>query len=205
VGRNGVLLFLAAVGVLVILLLRFPRAQPWKTTLLVAAALLPPAAALVLSMLRPSLDPRYLAVSVPAWALLAAAGLRMLRLEVAAFAIAALLALAGLRLADVVRSTPENWRAGVAEAFAAKEPQDRVVAAPARTITALSFYAGPDRGSLAGGGPTTFVLARARDATTALYEGRHVVSPPAYALRDSVRLSSRLWLQRWERTALPAG
>jgi uncharacterized membrane protein len=202
VGRNGVLLALAAAGVLALLLLRFPRAEPWKTTLLVAAAVLPPAAALTLSMLRPSLDARYLAVSVPAWSLLAAAGLRMLRLEVAAVALAGLLALAGLRLVDEVRKTPENWRAAVTRAFAVKEPGDRLVAAPARAISAVAFYAGPGRGSLTPGGPTTFVLARARDATTALYEGRHVVLPPAYALRDSTRFGGNLWLQRWERTGL---
>jgi hypothetical protein len=202
VGRNGVVLALAAAGVLALLLLRFPGAEPWKTTLVVASAVFPPAAALVLSMLRPSLDARYLAVSVPAWSLLAAAGLRKLRPELAALALAGLLVLAGLRLADEVRTTPENWRAAVSTAFAAKTPEDRVVATPARAISAISFYAGPDRGSSTPGGPTTFVLARARAATTALYEGRHVVLPPTYALRDSTRLSSKLWLQRWERTGV---
>jgi len=205
VGRNGVLLGLAAVGVLALLLRPLPRAEPWKTTLLATAAALPLAGALALSMVRPSLDARYLAVSVPAWSLLAAAGFRTLRREVGVLALAALLALAGLRLADVVRRTPENWRAAVATAFAARQPEDRVVVAPGRAISAFAFYAGPDRGSLTPKGPATLVVVRAPDAAGAIAAGRASVQPPAYALRDIRRLGGLLWLQRWERTGLPAG
>jgi mannosyltransferase len=205
VGRNGALLGLAAVGVLALLLLRVPRAEPWKTTLLVAAAVLPLAGTLALSMVRPSLDPRYLAVSVPAWSLLVATGMRMLRREVALVALGGLLALSGLRLADVVGETPETWRSAVAAAFAAREPDDRVVGAPARAIGALAYYAGAGRGSVSPKGPTVFVVVRARDLQASVAAARATVRPPAYALRDTQRLSRMLWLQRWERTGLREG
>ncbi len=202
-GRNVALLVAAAIGVVALVAVRFLEVDGWKPTLLVTWAVAPLVAVLVLSMVRPSFDARYLAVSAPAWSLLAGAGIRGSRRELAAVLAVAVVAIGGVRTWQLLRQTPENWRGAVAAAFASKAPENRVVAAPARAIAALAYYAGPDRGSTTAAGPTAFVLVRARDARDAVEQARGAVRPPAYALRAQRRWGRRLWLQRWERTGLP--
>src|SRR5581483_8070323 len=120
-------------------------------------------------------------------------------------ALAASLALATVRVVQLERSRTEDWRSGVAAAFAVRRPGERVVVAPPRALTAFARYAGPERGSLVARGPALVVLVRAADAEAALELARRAVRAPAYALRDERRLDERLWLQRWESTGLAAG
>ena len=203
-GRNVILLALAVAGVVALALGRVDRSEPWKLTLVAAWAGLPLAGALVLSILRPSLDPRYLAVSAPALALLAAAGLCALpRRELVAGVALASLVVAGIRVTQSATTPAEDWRAATAYALSTKEPRDRAVIAPSRGITAFAFYAGPDRGSLTAAGPTAFVVVRARSDGDALKTARRAVRPPAYALREERRFGRHLWVQQWERTGLP--
>jgi len=204
-GRNVLVLALAAAGVIALALGRVPAGERWKLALLATWALAPLAGVLVLSIARPSLDWRYLAVSAPAIAILAAVGLLELpRREAVAGVAVVVLALSGFRVAQSVRSTPENWPAAAAYVLARKEPGDRVVVAPARAITAFSYYAGRDRGSLTAAGPTAFVIVRSADEADAVAFARKVVGAPAYALRDERHFGSDLRVQRWERTGLPA-
>jgi mannosyltransferase len=74
-GRNVLLLALAAGGAAALALGLTPRADTSKLALLATWATAPPAGVLIFSIARPSLDPRYLAVSTPALCLLAAVGL----------------------------------------------------------------------------------------------------------------------------------
>jgi len=203
-GRNVVVLALAAGGVAALAIGRVTRGESWKLALLVTWAVVPLVGTLALSIARPSLDARYLAVSAPALAVLAAVGLLQLpRREVVAGIALVVLAVSGVRVAQSVRSTPENWRAAAAYALARKEPGDRVVVAPARAITAFSYYAGPNRGSLTARGPAVFVVVRAANETDAVDIARHAVRAPAYALHDERRFGSHLRVQRWERTGVP--
>lgn len=204
-GRNVLVLVLGVAGVVALALGRVPGGEHWKLALLATWAVAPLAGVLVLSIARPSLDWRYLAVSAPATAILAAVGLLQLpRREAVAGAAVAVLILSGLRVAQSLRSTPENWRAASAYALARKEPGDRVVITPARAISAFSYYAGKNRGSLTAGGPTAFVVVRAATEAEAVAFARKAVGAPAYALRDERRFGSHLRVQRWERTGLPS-
>lgn len=203
-GRNVLLIAAAVGGAVAIALGRTAHAETWKLGLLATWATVPPAAVLVLSIARPSLDPRYLAVATPAISLLGAVGLLALpRRELAAAAALVTVALAGVRLVQLERSTTENWRAATAYALFAKGPEDRVVVAPPRAITAFSYYSGRDKGSLTPGGPKVFVVVRADDDATALATSRRAVRPPAYALRGERRFGRHLWVQEWDRTGLP--
>jgi hypothetical protein len=204
-GRNVLVLVLAAGGVAALAIGRVARGEAWKLALLVTWAVAPLVGTLALSIARPSLDARYLAVSAPALAVLAAVGLLQLpRRDVVAGVALVVLAVSGVRVAQSIRSTPENWRAAATYALARKQPGDRVVVAPARAITAFSYYAGPNRGSLTARGPTVFVLVRATSEADAVELARHAVRPPAYAFRDERRFGSDLRVQLWERTGLPA-
>jgi hypothetical protein len=49
------------------------------------------------------------------------------------------------------------------------------------------------------------VVARAATGDGAVDAGRESVGAPAYAIRSQQRIGDGLWLQRWERTGLPAG
>jgi len=204
-GRNALLLALAAGGLAALAAGLPAAAEAWVLPLLVTWAAGPLVLLLALSIARPSLDVRYLVVSAPAVSLLAGAGLAALPLREALLAaLVATLALAAVRVVQLERSTAEDWRSGVAAAFAVRRPGERVVVAPARALSAFARYAGRDRGSLVARGPAVVVLVRADGAESALELARRAVSAPAYALRDERRLDDRLWLQRWERTGLPA-
>jgi mannosyltransferase len=203
-GRNGALLALALIGAAVIAMERTPGSEPWKLGLLAAWALVPAAGLLLLSIARPSLDARYLAISAPALALLAGGALAAIAVPaLVAVLAAAVLALGGVRVAQLDRSTTEDWRAAVAAAFAAKPADERVVAAPARALAAVAYYAGTGRGSATPKGAAVRLLVRAR-ADVALETARDAARAPAYALRNERSFGSRLRLQRWERTGLPA-
>ena len=204
-GRNVVLIVLAAAGIAGLALWPGTKVDAWKVVLLTSWALIPLVGVLVLSIARPSLDPRYVAVSAPALSLSAGVALtRLLRPKVAAVAAIGVLALVGVRLTQLERSTPENWRAATAYALSAKEAQDRIVVAPARAISAFAFYAGRDRGSLTPGGPVSLVIVRARSDDDALEISRRAARAPTYALRGERRFGSSLRVQQWERTGLPA-
>ena len=85
-----------------------------KLTLLATWAVAPLACVLILSIARPSLDPRYLAVSTPALCVLAAVGLvARLRWAVVAVVAVATLALSGYRVLQLERVQTEDWRAAV--------------------------------------------------------------------------------------------
>jgi mannosyltransferase len=203
-GRNVALLALAAGGAAALALGRGIQAETWRLVVLALWACTPLAATLVLSIARPSLDPRYLAVSTPAVALLAAAGLIALsRRELIAVAALATVALTGVRLAQLERSDPENWRAAGSYAEAARGVGERIVVTPARAISAFAYYAGRNKGSLDPGGRVAYVIVRA-DEETALAAARGAVHVPAYALRGTHSFGSLLQVQEWERTGLPA-
>ena len=132
-------------------------------------------------------------------ALLAGAGLIALpRHELVAVAALGTVALTGVRLAQLERSAPENWRAAVSYAVTARGEGDRIVVAPARAISALSYYAGPDRGSLDPDGQIVYVIVRADD-DAALATARRAVHAPAYALRGARTFGKQLQVQDWER------
>ena len=202
-GRNVVVLALALCGVVLLALGVVRGGELWKIVLLAIWAAAPLVGVLLLSIARPSLDARYLAVSAPALAVLAAVGLLQLprRELVAAVAVAAL-AVSGVRIAQDVRSTPEDWSGAVTYALATREPGDRVVVAPARALAAFSYYAGKNRGSRTAGGQTDLVVVRADTQEDALEAARGTVRPPAYALLDVRPFGRNLWVQRWERTGL---
>jgi hypothetical protein len=181
------------------------RAEASKLALLATWALAPLAGVLILSIARPSLDPRYVGVSTPAICLLSAVGLvARLRLGVVAAVALATLAMSGVRLSELNRSTPENWRAAVSYATASKNDDHRIVVAPRRALSAFSFYAGRDKGSLTPAGPTVFVVVRGEDEATALAVSRRAVDAPVYALRSERSFGRHLWVQEWDRTGLPA-
>jgi len=203
-GRNVLLLALALVGVG--LLVREAAAGDNVPTLALLAAWTgtPLAAALALSIARPSLDERYLAVSTPALCLLAGVGLiRIPMRELVAAAAVATVALGSARLVQLDRHATESWRAAISYVTSSKHAGDRIVVAPARAISAFSYYAGPDRGSLSPGGPVSFVVVRAVDEAGAVAAARTAVHAPAYALRGERRFGRHLWVQEWDRTGLP--
>jgi hypothetical protein len=203
-GRNIVLLALAVAGVAALTLRYRVATETWKIALLVTWAAAPLVAALALSIARPSLDVRYLTVATPALATLAGAGLVALwRREGVVAAAAAMLALAGVRLAQLERSNPEDWPAAVSFVEAERQAKGRVVVAPARALSAFSFYAGRNRGSLTPAGSTVLVVTRADDDVAALATAREAVNAPAYALLASRRFGERLQVQTWARTGLP--
>ena len=203
-GRNGLLLALAAGGAAVLGVRFAARLQASKLTLLAAWAVAPLAGVVILSIARPALDPRYLAVSTPALCLLAAVGLvARLRWAVLAVVAVATLALSGYRVVQLERLRTEEWRSAVSYAIAARGAGDRIVVAPARALSAFSYYAGRDRGSLTPGGPRVFVVVRAGAEAAALAASRRAVHPPAYALRGERRFGRHLWVQEWDRTGLP--
>jgi mannosyltransferase len=203
-GRNLLLLVLAGVGV-VWLLGWVQRRDPFPLVLLTAWATAPLVGSLLLSVARPSLDPRYLVVSTPALALLAGVGVRALPWRVLALSAATLtLALAGLRLGQYYTLLPEDWRAAARFALSDRKPGDRIAVAPARALTAFARYAGPDRGSATVRGPTAIVVVRAAESD-AVPLARATVHAPAYALLDEHSFGSKLHVQRWRRTGLPAG
>ncbi len=202
-GRNVLLLALALFGAA--LLVREAAAGDNVPTLALLSAWTgtPLAAALALSIARPSLDERYLAVSTPALCLLAAVGLaRIPRRELLAAAAVATLAFSSARLVQLDRNTTESWRAAISYVASSKRAGDRIVVAPARAIGAFSYYAGPDRGSISPGGPVSFVVVRAIDHAGAVAAARKAVHAPAYALRRERRFGRHLWVQEWDRTGL---
>jgi mannosyltransferase len=204
-GRNVALLGLAAAGAAALALGYRLRAEAWKTSLVVTWAVLPLVGALTLSIVRPSLDPRYLAVASPALALLAGAGLVALaRRELVATAAIVMLAVAGVRLERLERANVEDWPAAVSFAETAHTTDGRIVVAPPRAISAFAFYAGADRGSLAAAGSRVLVVARADGDAAALAAAREAVRAPAYALLGMRRFGSRLQVQTWVRTGVPA-
>ena len=203
-GRNVLLLAAAGVGLAMLVHLAASRGEADALALLAAWTAGPLAAVLALSIVRPSLDARYLAVSTPALSLLGGVGLaRTLRRGPAAVLLIATLALSGVQLARLDERTIENWPGAVAYATTAKGTGDRIVIAPPRAISAFAYYAGPDRGSLDPGGPTAFVVVRAGNDGDALDSARTAVHAPAYALRTGRRFGRHLWVQEWDRTGLP--
>lgn len=204
-GRNVMLIALAVAGIAGLALWRYTKVEAWKVALLTSWALIPLVGVLVLSIARPSLDPRYVAASVPAFSLAAGAALaRVFRRRVAFVAAVGVLVLIGVRLAQLEHSLSEDWRTAADYALSSRGPHDRVVVAPARALAAFAFYAGPDRGSLTPGGPIAFVVVRAHSSEDALELSRAAARAPAYALRGERRFGSHLWVQQWERTGLPA-
>jgi mannosyltransferase len=202
-GRNVIVLVVAATGLALLVHAAAAGRRADALALLGVWAGVPLAAVLVLSIARPSLDVRYLAVSTPALSLLGGFGLRRAaRREVAAAVALASLALSGVRLAQLDRRTLENWPAAVAYATTTKEQGDRIVIAPPRALSAFSYYAGPGRGSLEAGGATAFVIVRGTNDEAALDAARSAVHVPAYALRGEHRFGRHLRVQEWNRTGL---
>jgi len=205
-GRNVLLLAAAAAGLGWLIHAATSGREADSLALLGVWTVTPVAAALALSIVRPSLDSRYLAVCTPALALLGGVGLiRIPRREPAVAALVAILALSGVRLAQLDRRTIEDWPAAVAYATNAKKTGDRIVIAPRRALSAFAYYAGPGRGSLAARGATALVVVRAADETTALKTARSAVHVPAYALRGERRFGRHLWVQEWDRTGVAPG
>ncbi len=204
-GRNVVVLALALYGAAVLAREAAAGDDVSTLALLAAWAGLPLAALMALSIARPSLDERYLAVSTPALCLLAGSGLvRLPGRELLAGVAVAAVALSTVRLVQLDHHETESWSAAVSYANSSKEAGERIVVAPARWLSAFSYYAGPDRGSLGPGGPVSFVVVRALDEEDALAAARHAVHAPAYALRGERRFGRHLWVQEWDRTGLPA-
>jgi mannosyltransferase len=203
-GRNVLLLGLAVLGAALLVREAAAGDNPSTLALLAAWTGTPLAAVLALSLARPSLDERYLAVSTPALCLFAAVGLvRIPRRELLAAAAVTTLALGSARLVQLDRHATESWRAAISYVTSSKHAGDRIVVAPARALSAFSYYAGPDRGSLSPGGPTSFVVVRAVDEAAAVAAARKAVHAPAYALRGERRFGRHLRVQEWDRTGLP--
>ncbi len=203
-GRNSVILAVAAIGLALLVYDAATGHGADALALLGAWTAAPLAAVLVLSIARPSLDARYLAVSTPAVSLPGGFGFgRLARREVAAAVGIAILALSGVRLSQLERRTAENWPAVVSYTVRSQQRGARIVIAPARAISAFAYYAGPGRGSLEPGGPAAFVVVRAGSEGAALDAARTSVRAPAYALRNELRFGRHLWVQEWDRTGLP--
>ncbi len=127
-GGIPVLVAIAALAVAAVVSQRRDR----RIWLLLAAALLPIAVAIGVSVLRPMLLPRYLVVCLPFMALLAGIGLAAIRPRAARLAAGvAMAALLALSLPSAYADDrAQDWRSAGAYIAAASQPGDRFVAKP---------------------------------------------------------------------------
>jgi 4-amino-4-deoxy-L-arabinose transferase-like glycosyltransferase len=141
-GFNAVLLGAAAAGTAILLTSQRHVADRWKGLLLVAWAVVPFVGALLASVLQPFLVDRYLLVTSPALALLAARALTAIRPRWLAAGVGiALVAVSARELRAWYRSVPSDWRAAARYASAEERAGVTVALYPAGSIDAYRLYA----------------------------------------------------------------
>jgi hypothetical protein len=201
VGRNPVVIVLAAAG-LVRLVLRAAADRERQPTgvLLGAWVAAPLVAGLAVAGARPALEARHLAVAAPAIAILVAAAVAAEPRWIAVALVALLGLTAGIRYADWVDGPSlEGWREVAAMISRERDPAEAVAVRPARQAVALEHYAGKWVADGFLRGPRVWIVLADTDAGRRLELARDTVRPPRYALRSERRFGERLWLQVWER------
>jgi mannosyltransferase len=137
------------------------RRQPaaWRPWFLAAWVAVPVALAFAASYVQPMFLTRYLIVSLPAFALLAAAGMMRLPGRAAgALALAGLVALSAVKLSDWYGlGSREDYRGAAAYVVSAMRPGDRVVYEPRFAAKPMTYYFRRNRSP----GPTPVGLADA--------------------------------------------
>jgi hypothetical protein len=121
----------------------------WPTIFVLAVVVVPPAAAFVLSSAKPVYLYRYFLVSLPALAILVAAGL--VRLGRAWIVVPAVVATIAFATHTTASCTPgcvigtDDWRAAAAYVSSNLRPGDGIVFAPAELRTPFAHFVPPDR------------------------------------------------------------
>jgi mannosyltransferase len=136
---GGPALLAAMIGLSVLAVRIYGRAR--TVWLVMTWLVVPPAAVVLISLFRPLLVDRYLAVSVPAMAILAGAALAGIRPRgamVASVAGVALLLL--IALPQVYARSSEDWRSAAQWIATASRPGDRIVFQASLGYRALRYY-----------------------------------------------------------------
>jgi hypothetical protein len=120
------------------------NARRWPYLFLIAWLLVPISIAVVASIFRPMLVPRFLAVSLPAAVLLAAAGVSKLA-ELSRWLAGAFIILILLQSLSSVRfyfrnGLNEDWRGATAYAISHSQTDDRLIVLPAYARFAFDYY-----------------------------------------------------------------
>ena len=145
VGHNW-LLPVAALAGLVVLARRARRGvdgATWLLALLACWLLIPLVLSFLVSLHQPILADRYLIVVAPGLALAAAVTVSALarrRRALGVVALAAVVAVAGVRIVQWYTLRPEDWRAATTHLEAVRTPVDDLIVAPAYAVHGLRFY-----------------------------------------------------------------
>lgn len=114
----------------------------WKVALVVGWVVVPVVCGALVSLVKPALVPRFLIVTAPGFALLAAVALTQIRARtLRVIVLLAILGVAVVRIAHVYRQDPEDWRAAGRSARAASANGSAVAVLPAYGWRALAIYA----------------------------------------------------------------
>lgn len=199
-GFNAVLLAMAAAGA-ASLWLRRTRSCRSVLALLAGWVAAPLAGGLVVSIVKPALVPRFLIVAAPALALLAATAIRSFGPRpVRVLGLAAVLALATIRLAGVYERTPGNWEAAAGVARAAHARGAAVAVLPAFAWRALDVYApGLPRVDAPTGRELVLVLWANAGTSRPRELGARFVGRAPYALTAERAYGDSVVVERWRR------
>jgi len=145
-GGSGVKVFVASIlwiaGLIVIARARRRDAEEfWHGMLILSWALFPAVIAGLVSVVHPIFMARYLIFSLPAMALLAAAGMTTLRrMHIGAALVVALCAMSAPAIVKDYNKPREDWRAASNAILTAAQPGDAVVLFPFYTRIMLDYY-----------------------------------------------------------------
>ena len=177
-----------------------PGQGRWKAALVAGLVVMPLLFVLAAGVALPVYPRAALTVAAGGLALGAGVGLIAITdrgVRLATGAALAVVAVAALGTA-AARDQPENWRAAAHFVRANAAAKDTVVVLPVRARAAFSYYAPELRLSQVGRGDAVFIVI-AGEPGQATASGRHVVSPPRYALLSEEHAGDSLVVQRWIR------